>query len=132
MAGRRVSRLNEQLKREISQLLRTQVHDPRVGAVVVTGVHVSPDLAQAQVWVQISGDEERRDSALEGLAAAAPFVRRQLGGILSVRRIPELEFREDRSLKHALRIEELLRGVRRDDPAAAQEQAPPEAESDEE
>ena len=130
MVGRRVRRLNEQLKREISQLLRTQVHDPRVGAVVVTGVHASPDLAQAQVWVQIPGDEERRASALEGLAAAASFIRRQLGVIMRVRRVPELEFREDRSLVQALRIEELLREVRRDDPAAVQEPAP-EAEEEE-
>jgi ribosome-binding factor A len=132
MAGRRVSRLNEQLKREISHLLRTQVQDPRVGAVVVTGVRVGPDLAQAQVWVQIPGDELRRASALEGLAAAAPFVRRQLGAVLRVRRVPELEFREDRSLEQALRIEELLREVRRDDPAAVQEQKASEAEDDEE
>ena len=116
MATRRVQRLNEQLKREISNLLRTQVHDPRVGGVVVTGVQVSPDLAQARVWAQLSGDDERRATALEGLAAAAPFVRRQLGVAMRVRRIPELEFCEDRSLERAQRIEALLREVRPDQP----------------
>lgn len=132
MPGRRLHRLNEQLKREISQVLRTQVHDPRVGTVVVTGAHVSPDLAQAQVWVQIPGDDERRDEALEGLAAAAPFVRRQLGAILRVRRVPELEFRVDRSLEHALRIEALIREVRTEDPADAHDAPPADDEDGEE
>jgi ribosome-binding factor A len=132
MASRRVRRLNEQLKREISHLLRTQVHDPRVSGVVVTGVQVSPDLAQARVWAQLPGDEERRAEALAGLTAAAPFVRRQLGVALRVRRIPELGFLEDRSLEQALRIESLLREVRREE-AAVGEQEPPlrEEESDE-
>jgi ribosome-binding factor A len=122
MASRRVQRLNEQLKREISHLLRTQVHDPRVTGVVVTGVQVSPDLAQARVWIQLHGDDERRASAVDGLEAAAPFVRRQLGAVLRVRRVPELEFREDQSLEHAMRIEALLREVRRDDVEAPPEE----------
>jgi ribosome-binding factor A len=113
--------LNEQLKREIAHLLRTQVHDPRVSGVIVTGVQVSPDLAQARVWAQLPGDDERRASALDGLAAAAPFVRRQLGGVMRVRRVPELEFLQDRSLEQAMRIEALLREVRRDDPSASEE-----------
>jgi ribosome-binding factor A len=135
VASRRVQRLNEQLKREISHLLRTQVHDPRVSGVIVTGVQVSPDLAQARVWTQLPGDDERRADALQGLAAAAPFVRKQLGVAMRVRRIPELEFFEDRSLEQAMRIEALLREVRRDqtsDPAEATdaEETGEEGESD--
>jgi ribosome-binding factor A len=122
MASRRVQRLNEQLKREISHLLRTQVHDPRVTGVVVTGVQVSPDLTQARVWIQLPGDDERRASAVDGLEAAAPFVRRQLGAVLRVRRVPELEFRQDQSLEHAMRIEALLREVRRDDVEESREE----------
>ena len=128
MATRRVQRLNEQLKREISHLLRTQVHDPRVSGVIVTGVQVSPDLAQARVWTQLTGDDEQRATALEGLAAAASFVRRQLGVVLRVRRIPELEFCQDHSLEQAMRIEALLREVRPDEPG----EDPPPATTDEE
>ena len=109
--SRRTQRVGEQLKREIAGLLRTQVSDPRVGLVTVTSVDVSPDLTFARVWVQLAGDDEQRSKSLEGLLAAAPFVRRQLGSILSVRRIPELDFREDRTLERALRIESLLREV---------------------
>ena len=109
--SRRVQRLGEQLKREISNLLRTQVHDPRVAGVTVTGVEVAPDLTFARVWVQLAGGEERRRTALEGLFAAAPFVRRQLGSSLHVRRIPELDFQQDKTLETAMRIEALLREV---------------------
>jgi ribosome-binding factor A len=109
--SRRAERVGEQLKREISGILRMQVHDPRVGGVTVTSVQVAPDLTFARVWVQLSGDAELRKRTLEGLMAAAPFVRRQLGSILHVRRIPELDFREDHTLAHALRIESLLREV---------------------
>lgn len=112
MSSRRVQRLNEQLKREISQLLRTQVQDPRIGEVTVTGVKVAPDLTLARVWVHLAGEEAQRATALEGLEAAAPFLRRQLGGLLRIRRIPELEFREDPTLERALRIEAILKEVR--------------------
>ena len=109
--SRRVQRVGEQLKREISHVLRTQVHDPRVSGITVTSVEVSPDLTFARVWVQLSGDEEKRRIALEGLTAAAPFVRRPLGDLIRVRRIPELDFQQDLTLERALRIEALLREV---------------------
>ena len=70
---------------------------------------------------QLFQADERRANALDGLAAAAPFVRRQLGGVMRVRRVPELEFLQDKSLAHAKRIEELLREVRRDDDATSEE-----------
>jgi ribosome-binding factor A len=108
---RRVQRVGEQLKREISSVLRSDVDDPRVAGVTVTSVEVSPDLTFARVWVQLTGEEERRKTALQGLAAAAPFVRRQLGPLMRVRRIPELEFQEDLTLARAMRIEALLREV---------------------
>jgi ribosome-binding factor A len=132
--SRRAQRVGEQLKREISQVLRTQVHDPRVSGVTVTGVEVSPDLTFARVWVQLSGEDERRRTALEGLAAAAPFVRRQLGSILHVRRIPELDFQQDLTLERALRIEALLREVAPGSPPPAgdaDEGPPPEEPEDE-
>lgn len=103
--------MGEQLKREISGILRTQVHDPRVSGVTVTSVQVAPDLTFARVWVQLAGDDDQRQRTLEGLEAAAPFVRRQLGASLHVRRIPELDFREDHTLERAMRIETLLREV---------------------
>ena len=111
MPSKRLARLNEQLKREIAQLLRTHVRDPRVGVVSVTGVEVVADLAVAKVYVRIIGSDDDRAQTLEGLDAASPFLRSTLGRILHVRRVPELRFQLDRSFEHAQRIETLLSEV---------------------
>ena len=111
--SRRIARLNEQLRREISEILNQHVRDPRVGPITVTGVRVTADLWSARVLVRpaLGGGEDRWEDVLEGLEAATPFVRRELGSRLRVRRIPELRFMEDRSMEHAMRIEEILNEV---------------------
>ena len=111
MANRRTERLNEQLRREISDILRRDVRDPRIGLPTVTRVEVSPDLWMARVFVRVGGADAERAAALEGLEAAAAFIRRDLSGRIKVRRVPELRFEIDRTLEHASRIEELLREV---------------------
>jgi len=111
MAARRTERLNEQLKREISSLVREEVRDPRVGLVTITGVHTTRDLGLARVYVMTVGSDAERQATLAGLAAAAPFLRTALGRILKIRRVPELRFEEDRSLEHARRIERVLSEV---------------------
>jgi ribosome-binding factor A len=110
MANRRVERLNEQLRREISDILRRDVRDPRIGIPTITRVEVTPDLWMARVFVRAGGNAEERAAALEGLDGAAAFIRRELRG-LKVRRVPELRFEVDQTLEHASRIEELLREV---------------------
>jgi ribosome-binding factor A len=120
---KRLARLNEQLKRELSELIRVEVRDPRVGLVTITGVETAADLGSARVFVRVTGDREELAATLEGLAAAAPFLRATLGRTLRLRKIPELRFREDRSYEHARRIEEVLSEVlpeeNQDPPAAA-------------
>ena len=111
MKGKRAARLNEQLKRELSELIRTQVRDPRVGLVTISGVEVAADLGSARVFVRHAGAGDDLESTLEGLSAAAPFLRSELGRILSIRKIPELRFQKDRSLEHAQRIEQILSEV---------------------
>lgn len=108
----RVSRLNEQLKREITDVIRHGVRDPRIGMVTVTDVSTTTDLEHARVFVTMLGDAEALESTLAGLRAAAPFIRGELGRRLRIRQTPELRFEVDASLEHARRIEELLRTVR--------------------
>ncbi|MEX2467147.1 MAG: 30S ribosome-binding factor RbfA [Gemmatimonadota bacterium] len=108
---RRLARLNEQLKRELAELIRVDVRDPRVGVVTVTAVEVTNDLSVARVFVQITGDDAEVAEALEGLSAAAPFLRGALGKELTIRRIPEIRFQRDESLEQALRIEKILSDV---------------------
>lgn len=113
MSRRRVERLNEQLKREVVDILRREVRDPRVGTVTVTAVETAPDLSSARVYVHRVGDESgERDALMEGLRAAAPFVRHELGQRLHIRRAPELIWTWDETFEHAQRIERLLAEVR--------------------
>ena len=113
--SRRTDRLSAQLKRELAMLLRTRVKDPRIGLLTVTHVRVTSDLTQAKVFVRIPGNDQEIASVLDGLEAAAPFLRRELGSAMKIRRAPELTFQEDESLDQALRIEELLGEVRPQD-----------------
>ncbi len=109
--SQRLARLNEQLKRELSELIRTEVRDPRVGPVTITGVDTAADLGSAKVYVRAVGGRDELVSSLEGLTAAAPFLRGALGRMLRLRKVPELRFREDRSYEQARRIEEVLADV---------------------
>ncbi|MFQ5889252.1 MAG: 30S ribosome-binding factor RbfA [Gemmatimonadota bacterium] len=109
MAGRRrVERLNELLRQELSRLIRREIKDPRVGSVTVTGVRTSVDLMYATVYVRTLGGETPVADAVRGLERAEGFIRRRLGRELRLRRIPELRFEEDRTIEHARRIETLL------------------------
>ena len=112
MAGRRIERLNEQLKREITDILRNSARDPRIGIVTVTRAQASPDLTLARVFVSIMGDDDEKAATLEGLKAALPFVRSELSRRLrDIRRVPELRFEVDHSFEHAMHIEKLLSEV---------------------
>lgn len=109
--GRRLARVNSQLRREITRILRSQVRDPRVGMPVVTEVRATSDLSFARVFVRLAGGDRERDQTMRGLAASAAFIRGSLGAELHIRRVPELRFVEDTSLDHAARIEQILRDV---------------------
>jgi len=109
--NRRLARLNEQFRREITAILRRAVRDPRVLDVVVNSVEVTSDLWLARIYVHLGNDDQERADALLGLAAAASFIRRELAAVLHIRRIPELRFLEDKTLAQANRIEEILKGL---------------------
>jgi ribosome-binding factor A len=119
MSRKRVARLNEQLKRELTALLQFEVRDPRIGMVTITDVEVSPDLYHARVYYTLLGGPDERARALEGLRAAAGFLRTEIGRRMHIRRTPELHFALDETLDHAARIEQLLREARGDSPRAA-------------
>lgn len=101
-------RINELLKEELSRLIHGELKDPRVRSVTVTAVEVTPDLAQATVFVRSLGDDPPVEEAVEGLVSAAGYVRRRLGRELHLRRIPEMRFVPDRSLERARHIDALL------------------------
>jgi ribosome-binding factor A len=108
--GRRVSRVSSLIKREVSQMLLYDIKDDRVGAgmVSVTEVEVSGDLQHAKIFVSIYGTPEAKTETMEGLRSSAPFVRRELGQRMRLRRTPEVVFLEDTSLERGDRILHLL------------------------
>ena len=106
-----MARLNEQLKREISELVHRKVRDPRVGPVTITSVEVAGDLSSARVYVRAQNTNGGLGESLVGLEAAAAFLRGELGRLLHLRRVPELRFQKDHSLDQARRIEEILADV---------------------
>lgn len=110
--GHRPDRVGEQIRDELSALLsRGAVHDPGIGFITLTRVKVSPDLQQARVFYTSLGDEKARKETAKALGRATPFLRRQIGAILNLRRVPELEFRFDESIAHQDRIEQILRDL---------------------
>ena len=111
MVTKRLARLNEQLKREVSELVLRKVRDPRVGLVTITSVEGAGDLGSARVYVRTQDPNDELNESLAGLEAAAPFLRRELGRSLHLRRVPELRFQQDHSLDRARRIEEILSDV---------------------
>jgi ribosome-binding factor A len=107
-----LQRLNEQFKRELMDVIRLELKDPRVSSVTVTSVSTAPDLAHARVLVTSIAPETERDTIMAGLIHASPFLRTELSRRLSIRRVPELVFEWDKTLDHARRIEQLLAEVR--------------------
>jgi len=109
MTSRRVARLNDAFREEISDLLRRQVKDPRLtGFITITRVETSADLSHARVYVSVMGNEEDRNEAMRGLEAASSFLRREIGHRLALRRAPELRFHRDDSIEQGARVLDLL------------------------
>jgi ribosome-binding factor A len=112
---RRVERVAELIRREVSQMLISGIKDDRVGAgmVSVTSVDVSGDLQHARIFVSIYGTEEAQQETMEGLAAATSFVRRQVGSRLGLRRTPVVVFAQDTSLERGTKVLALLNQLER-------------------
>jgi ribosome-binding factor A len=111
MPSTRPSRVGDQLRAEISDLLAREVHDPGIGFLTVTQVTVSPDLQVARVYYTTLGDERARRDTARALGRATPFLRRQLGSRLRLKRVPLLEFFFDESVERGDRIERILNEI---------------------
>jgi ribosome-binding factor A len=108
--NRRVSRVAELIKREVSQMLINGIKDDRVGTgmVSVTDVDVSGDLQHAKIYVSIYGTDEAKAETMAGLKSATGFVRSELGARVRLRRTPEVIFIEDRSIERGNKVLSLL------------------------
>jgi ribosome-binding factor A len=107
--ARRIERVGNLIRHEISELLQRQVKDPRLGDfVTVTEVSISPDLRYAKVFVSCIGSEDEKRETLSGLVAASGFLRNQLAKRLRLRRVPELSFQWDDSIERGAHLLQLI------------------------
>ena len=108
MASNRINRINEEIQKELSQLLR-KVKDPRVQdtMISITRVETTPDLRYAKVYVSFLQEERARD-AMAGLKSAGGFLRRELGHNLQLRYAPELVWSLDDSIAYGARMLKLI------------------------
>lgn len=121
MAKNRISRINEEIQRELSALLRT-VKDPRVSGTMISITHVdtTSDLRYSKIFVSAL-DKSREKDMMKGLKSAGGYLRRELGIALNLRYTPELVFEADDSIAYGSHILEVLRGIEAKDGAAQQE-----------
>ncbi|WP_027408729.1 30S ribosome-binding factor RbfA [Anoxybacteroides tepidamans] len=107
----RATRIGEQMKKELSDIIGRKLKDPRIGFVTVTDVRVTGDLQQAKVYITVLGDEEQRQNTLKGLAKAKGFIRSEIGQRIRLRKTPEIYFEIDESIDYGNRIESLIRKI---------------------
>jgi ribosome-binding factor A len=123
--GRRTKRVAELIQRHFAEILRREVDDPRLAAVVVTGVEISDDLMIAKIGVRLlvaDDDERQRKSIVQLLRRAASRLRRQITPRLELKRAPELRFHYDVGPDAQQRVSELLREVDAERDAATPEE----------
>jgi len=113
MDARRVLRVSEAIKEELSEIIGFEMEDPRVAEVDVTDVLVSPDSKHATVRVGLRGDDRQNRKSLEALDHAAGFLRHELAVRLQLRHAPELHFEQDKNPDVDYRIDVLLKRARK-------------------
>jgi ribosome-binding factor A len=104
----RSSRVAEQIRRELAELIQLELKDPRVGLVTLTDVEITPDYAHAKVYFSSLKGEAGVDEVLSGLGAASGFLRRELGRRVRIHTLPELHFVYDRSVEQGDRLSRLI------------------------
>jgi ribosome-binding factor A len=110
--GSRPERVADQIRAEVSSMIARDLRDPGIGFITITRVRVSPDLQHARVYYTSLGDSAARKNTDRALERASPFMRRQIGQRLRLRRAPELEFAFDESIAHQDRVAQLLEELR--------------------
>ncbi|MCR5581007.1 MAG: 30S ribosome-binding factor RbfA [Pseudobutyrivibrio sp.] len=103
------TRINEEVMRELSNIIRLEVKDPRISPVTsVVSVEVAPDLKTCKAYISVLGDDEAAKKTLEGLKSSAGFIRRELAHRVNLRNTPEITFVSDQSIAYAAKMSKLI------------------------
>ena len=114
MAKYRRDRVQETMRTELSEIIKRDLKDPRLGFVTITDVELSNDMSHAKVFVSIYGSEEEKRLSMQALESAKGFIRTNLGQRVRLRIVPELVFKEDNSIERGTRILELIIDANKD------------------
>jgi len=123
----RTARINTQIQRELAELIRDELRDPRVRGVTLTSVEVTPDMRSARIHVSVLALDGKPDEAAVALNGAAPKLRQALKHRLRLRHIPELHFRGDATIANADHLNKLIREARDEDKHHAHDRGEPDA-----
>lgn len=116
MSKHRIDRISEEVKREISEIIREELKDPRIAMMCsVIAAEVTPDLRFAKVYVSVLGSAEEKTATLKGLNNAAGYIRKELGDRINLRYTPEVSFVLDQSIEHGAHIMKLLHDIKKQD-----------------
>ena len=109
------TRINMEVQRELSQIIRSEIKDPRIHPLTsVVAVEVTPDLKYCKAYISVLGDEEAGKATIEGLRSAASFVRRELAHRVNLRNTPEIKFLLDQSIEYGVNMSKLIDEVTKD------------------
>lgn len=110
MTGKnRMIRINDEIKREVSEIIRSELKDPRVGVITsVLKVDTSNDLKYCKIYISVLGDDEKKKEVMEGLKNASGFIRKQIAQRINLRNTPELKFLLDDSLEYSIKISKII------------------------
>jgi ribosome-binding factor A len=106
--SQRTDRIDQLLREEIGRLVTEEVADPRIGFATITRVETTPDLRHARVWVSVIGQPAERKATVIALSRAMPFVRREIGRTLRIKRVPDLHVELDDTAERGTRVLQLL------------------------
>ena len=105
----KMTRINEEVLRELSNILRGEIKDPRISPMCsVVAVEVAPDLKSAKAYISVLGDEAAQKSTMEGLKSSAGFIRRKLAENVNLRNTPEMTFILDQSIEYGVHMSKII------------------------
>lgn len=110
------TRINGEVLKELSNIIRSEIKDPRVGLMTsVVAVEVAPDLKTCKAYISVLGDEDTANDTIKGLKSAEGFIRRQLAKNLNLRNTPEITFILDQSIEYGVKMSHLIDEVTKKD-----------------
>lgn len=122
MDKKRIRRIESELIKEISIMIRSDIKDPRIAPITsITEIDLTDDLQSAKIYISVLGDEEEKEETIEGLKSSIGFIKRELGNRMNLRHIPDIKFILDTQIEQAMHIESLIdKAIKQDEEARSE------------